>query len=65
MEHEQTKSVATKSEEHELMDDDDSHFDDLPYNLKQFEESSRLEKFDHGYVAELMDKDAQLKKAQS
>jgi hypothetical protein len=45
-------------------DEDDAHFDDLPYQMKTLEQSSRLEKFDHGYVEELIEKEEQLKKAQ-
>ena len=62
-----TQSIATQKGDMDLLRDDeeDPHFDDLPYQQNILKESSRSYNFNHGYVAELLDKEDQLKKAQN
>ena len=59
--------VSTKKDEDILRDSDDEehdpHFDDLPFYENTLKESSRSNEFNHGYIAELLDKEEQLKKA--
>ena len=59
--------MATKKDEDILRDSDDEdndpHFDDLPFYENTLKESSRSYEFNHGYIAELLDKEEQLKKA--
>ena len=51
--------VESKRDEDILKDDDESdeHFDDLPFYENTLKESSRSYEFNHGYVAELLEKE--------
>jgi hypothetical protein len=55
-----TQSVVESKRDEDILKDDyesDEHFDDLPFYENTLKESSRSYEFNHGYVAELLDKE--------